>query len=85
MNKILHSTFKYKNHSTIHICGMVFQIILNLLSRKHLEVIAQQSLLFIAFTFVSNTGIFGSQNSAITCLQAPHGEIGPSVSPVITK
>ncbi len=37
------------------------------------------------FTFVSNTGIFGSQNSAITCLQAPHGEIGPSVSPVITK
>ena len=85
MNKILHSIFEIKSHSTNNNCRMAFQFILNLLLRKHLAVTAQQSLLFITFTFVNNTGIFGSQNSAITCLHAPHGEIGPSVSPVITK
>ena len=34
------------------------------------------------FKFVKYTGIPASQNSAITCLHAPQGDIGPSVSPV---
>lgn len=35
--------------------------------------------------FVNITGISGAQNSLMTCLHAPHGETGPSVSATTTN